>query len=216
MTRSTRNRTARTRRHAYRPTLDALEGRTLLSTIQVTSTLDRPFAADSVLTLRDAILLVDGNLTAGQLSAAQQALVTGTPDQTGVTDTIDFNIPFNDPGHVYYKRRWEPGISGAPRASSTSRPWPSTASRRSPQMVNWTTRMSWARGTRSTRTGRIAGGRFKRPTRCRLNSRRNDRRLQPGGLQPQHARRRGQRGSEDRAGWRAPSADYPSLATPPA
>jgi hypothetical protein len=80
-----------------------LEERALLSTIQVTSTSDRPFAADGVLTLRDAILLVDGGLTVGQLSAAQQALVTGTPDQTGVTDTIDFNLPFNDPGHVYYK-----------------------------------------------------------------------------------------------------------------
>jgi hypothetical protein len=70
-----------------------MEERALLSTIQVTSTSDRPFAADSVLTLRDAILLADGDLALGQLSAAQQALVTGTPDQTGVTDTIDFNIP---------------------------------------------------------------------------------------------------------------------------
>ncbi len=90
MTRSTRNRTARARRHALRPFLDALEERALLATIQVTSTCDRPFEPDSILTLRDAILLVDGDLTVGQLSTAQQALVSGSPDQPGVTDTIDF------------------------------------------------------------------------------------------------------------------------------
>ena len=90
MTRSTRNRTARARRHALRPFLDALEERALLATLQVTSTCDRPFEPDSILTLRDAILLVDGDLTVGQLSTAQQALVSGSPDQPGVTDTIDF------------------------------------------------------------------------------------------------------------------------------
>jgi hypothetical protein len=73
--------------------VERMEERALLSTIQVTSTSDRAFAADGVLTLRDAILLADGNLTVGQLSAAQQALVAGTPSQTGVTDTIDFAIP---------------------------------------------------------------------------------------------------------------------------
>ena len=40
MTRLTRNRTARPRRHALRPRLDALEERTLLSNFQVTNTGD--------------------------------------------------------------------------------------------------------------------------------------------------------------------------------
>jgi hypothetical protein len=96
MIRSTRDRTARARRYRFRPRLDALEGRALLATIQVTSTSDRPFdpiTPDNVLTLRDAILLTDGNLTVDQLSTAQQGLVSGTPDQAGVTDMIDFAIP---------------------------------------------------------------------------------------------------------------------------
>jgi parallel beta-helix repeat protein len=84
-------------RRRRRPILERIEERTLLSTIQVTSTSDRAFTADNVLTLRDAIQLVDGELTVGQLSAAQQSLVTGTPDQTGVTDTIDFAIPGSGP-----------------------------------------------------------------------------------------------------------------------
>jgi hypothetical protein len=90
--------------------VERLESRTLLATIQVTSTSDRPFAADNVLTLRDAILLAEGNLTVGQLSSAQQALVTGTPDEIFRPDTIDFNIPFNDPHHFYYK---DDGNSGS-------------------------------------------------------------------------------------------------------
>jgi titin len=73
--------------------MERLENRTLLATIQVTSASDRAFTADNVLTLRDAINLTNGAVTVSQLSAAQQALVTGTPGQTGVTDTIDFNIP---------------------------------------------------------------------------------------------------------------------------
>jgi titin len=70
-----------------------MEDRTLLATIVVTSATDRTFAADNVLTLRDAINLTNGALIVNDLSAAQQALVTGTPSQSGVTDTIDFNIP---------------------------------------------------------------------------------------------------------------------------
>jgi titin len=89
-----------------------MEDRTLLSVIRVNSSSDRPFDPanpDNVLTLRDATLLVNGNLTPNELSAAQQALITGTPNQPGVTDTIDFNVPFNDPGHVYYKDDGNPG-----------------------------------------------------------------------------------------------------------
>jgi len=93
------------RRYGYRRgprsrgflTVESLEDRRLLATIVVTSTSDRTFAADAFLTLRDAIELTDGQLTVGQLSAAQQALVTGTPGQSGVTDTIDFDIPGTSP-----------------------------------------------------------------------------------------------------------------------
>jgi hypothetical protein len=110
MIRLTRIRPSRRRCNALRLKLDVLEERTLLATIQVTTTSDRPFEADGVLTLRDAIELTDGLLTVGQLSAAQQALVAGTPDQSGVPDTIDFDIPFDDPGHLYYK---DNGTSGS-------------------------------------------------------------------------------------------------------
>jgi hypothetical protein len=108
--RGTRRRTGSAARRRFRFAWERVEDRTLLATIQVTSTSDRTFEADNVLTLRDAIELVNGDLTVGQLSASQQALVTGTPDQPGVTDTIDFNIPFNDPGHFYYK---DDGTSGS-------------------------------------------------------------------------------------------------------
>src|SRR4051794_16610466 len=67
--------------------IEHLESRTLLATIMVTSASDRAFASDNDLTLRDAIRLVNGNLTMDQLSAAQRSLVDGTPDQIGVNDT---------------------------------------------------------------------------------------------------------------------------------
>ncbi len=142
---------------SFRPLPIRLEERTLLSTIQVTSTSDRPFAADTILTLRDAILLADGGLTVGQLSPAQQDLVAGTPDQPGVTDTIDFNIPFNDPGHVYYTDDGNAGsvstadIAPVPTVAIDGvTPITSDAQLADPSLV--------ARATRSTRTGPIAGG----------------------------------------------------------
>src|SRR5262249_14280937 len=67
-----------------------MEERTLLSKIQVTSASDRAFTPDNVLTLRDAILLVNGDPSVAELSDAQQHLIT--PDPPGEIDTIAFHI----------------------------------------------------------------------------------------------------------------------------
>jgi hypothetical protein len=79
-----------------------LEDRTVPSTITVNTTADAN-TRDNYLTLREAILLVNGTLAVSDLTPAEQAQVSGTPATPGVSDTITFNIPWNDPGHVYYQ-----------------------------------------------------------------------------------------------------------------
>ena len=77
------------RRHtAARPRLELLEDRCAPAVLTVNSLADTT-AAGSALTLREAIMLVDGTL-GRSLSAAEQAQVTGT---LGSNDTIQFNLP---------------------------------------------------------------------------------------------------------------------------
>ena len=72
----------RRRPASHRPMLEALEDRTLLSVFQVTTTVDNGDNANPVPgSLRDAI---------NQVNA-------------GLYDEIDFNLAWNDPGHVYYQ-----------------------------------------------------------------------------------------------------------------
>ncbi len=78
------------RRWPCRLELEQLENRQLLSTITVNSPRDGDFR-DVDLTLREAILLSNGDLAWAALTAAEQGQVNGFPGQ-GIADTIEFNI----------------------------------------------------------------------------------------------------------------------------
>jgi parallel beta-helix repeat protein len=79
---------ARRRRLFFEP----LEDRSLLAAIiTVNSVLDTN-ARDDALTLREAIMINNRTLPVASLSAAEQSLVSGTPQSTNA-DTISFNIP---------------------------------------------------------------------------------------------------------------------------
>ena len=72
-------------------TVEQLEDRCAPAVITVNSVADNNVRDDS-LTLREAILIVDGNLAINKLSNAEQKQVTGN-HVAGQTDTILFNIP---------------------------------------------------------------------------------------------------------------------------
>jgi hypothetical protein len=96
------------RRKRFRAMIEPLEDRRVLAaTITVNSTLDTN-ARDSLITLREAISISNRMLSFASLSAAEQALISGTPTNADA-DTIQFNIPVTDAGHVYYKND---GVAG--------------------------------------------------------------------------------------------------------
>ena len=72
----------------YRPGLETLENRLAPAVLTVNSLLDNT-TSDSNLTLREAILVVDGTL-GRSLTAGESAQVSGT---LGSNDTIQFNLP---------------------------------------------------------------------------------------------------------------------------
>ena len=76
------------RRPACRPTLELLEDRWAPAVLTVTSLADTT-APGTALTLREAVLFVDGTL-GRSLTAGEQASVSGT---LGSNDTIRFNLP---------------------------------------------------------------------------------------------------------------------------
>src|SRR6266851_5730557 len=76
------------RRPGVRLTLEALEGRWAPAILTVNSVADNT-TKDSVLTLREAIQIVDGTL-GRSLSTQEQARITGT---LGTNDTIQFSLP---------------------------------------------------------------------------------------------------------------------------
>ena len=85
--RGRRRRLARQRESAVRTTLSAevLEDRTLLAAqFVVTTTSDLNDPDDGVVSLREAIILANGS------------------PNVGGPDRIEFDIPADDPGHVYY------------------------------------------------------------------------------------------------------------------
>jgi len=95
------------RRYASQPLFELLEDRRLLSaTITVNSTADTDLR-DGVLTLREAILVNNGDLALASLSAQEQGQISGSP--TSGTNTIDFNIPATDPRHFFYA---DDGVAG--------------------------------------------------------------------------------------------------------
>src|SRR5262249_23542896 len=82
-------------RRRQRMSVEILEERQLLATITVDTAADET-AADSTLSLREAIEVSDGTLSVSLLSTQEQAQVSGT---VGNTNTIDFDIPKADQGY---------------------------------------------------------------------------------------------------------------------
>jgi CSLREA domain-containing protein len=74
--------------------------------LTVNTTVDHNDPSAPTLSLREAIELSNGILSIASLSPQAQAQITST---TGGTNIIDFNIPWNDPGHVYYR---DDGMAG--------------------------------------------------------------------------------------------------------
>src|SRR5207249_3172821 len=72
----------------FQPALETLEGRRTPAALTVNSLADNT-TADNSLTLREAILVVDGTL-GRSLTTSEQAQVTGT---LGSNDAISFNLP---------------------------------------------------------------------------------------------------------------------------
>ena len=116
-----RTRKARTGRSsaAWRrrlPPFELLEDRRLLAAvITVNSTADSD-VRDDFLTLREALRLNNRTLSFAALSTAEKAQVVGTSTAADA-DTIQFNIPAADPGHVYYRND---GVAGRVTLASIS------------------------------------------------------------------------------------------------
>jgi parallel beta-helix repeat protein len=125
--RSARRRRPAFRRPSCRPLLEALEDRTLLSAVVVNTTLDNgdpSYNPATMVSLRDAITLVNADTTESQY--------VGTHGQ----DEIDFQIPWNDPGHVWYQ---DDGVGGQLTMANVT--WTGTANLHADQDY----RLSWWR-----------------------------------------------------------------------
>ncbi len=85
------------RREFYRPQVEQLEDRQLLATLTVNTVLDTN-ARDTVLTLREAILVANNTLPIPVLTPQEQAQISGPPTSPA-PDTIAFDIP-GTPGVV--------------------------------------------------------------------------------------------------------------------
>ncbi len=107
--------------------LEVLEDRQLLATITVNTTADET-AADSTVSLREAIEVSNGTLAVSSLSTQQQAQVSGA---VGNTNTIDFNIPKSDPGYNAATGVWTiaADVGVCRRSARTRRSSTATASR---------------------------------------------------------------------------------------
>src|SRR5579859_3997995 len=78
-------------RNRLRSAVEALETRRLFAVLTVNTSTDNT-TPDSVLTLREAINVVDGNVNPSSLTTAEQAQINQS-QPLGTNDTIDFNIP---------------------------------------------------------------------------------------------------------------------------
>jgi RHS repeat-associated protein/CSLREA domain-containing protein len=89
--------------------LERLEDRMMLAAnITVNTTADGNIR-DDVLTLREAILVNNLTLPITDLTAEEQAQVSGAPSAAD-RDTITFDIPAGDPGHIYYQDDGQAGL----------------------------------------------------------------------------------------------------------
>jgi hypothetical protein len=103
-------------RRRKRLSVEVLEGRQLMATITVNTTLDNS-PADSTLSLRDAIEVSNGALAVSALSTQAQHQITGA---VGATNTIDFSIPISDPGYNMSTGVWTMAMKSALPAISTN------------------------------------------------------------------------------------------------
>src|SRR6267142_6504943 len=71
--------------------VEPLEDRALLAAVITVNSVADADARDTVLSLREAILINNRTLSLASLTAEEQAQVVGTPDAVS-TDTISFNI----------------------------------------------------------------------------------------------------------------------------
>src|SRR5271165_5582519 len=97
-------------RRRQRLSVDVLEDRQLLAIITVNTTADE-MAADSTVSLREAIEVSNGTLAVSSLSTQEQAQVNGA---VGNTNTIDFNIPKTDPGYNAATGVWTIAVGQLP------------------------------------------------------------------------------------------------------
>ena len=104
-------------RRRKRLSFDSLEGRQLMATLTVNTTLDNT-PADATLSLRDAIEVSNGTLAVSSLSTQAQHQVSGT---VGATNTIDFDIPTTDPGYNAATGLWTIARSRSCRRSAPTR-----------------------------------------------------------------------------------------------
>jgi hypothetical protein len=96
--------------------VELLEERQLLATITVNTTADEA-AADSTLSLREALEVSNGTLPVQSLSTQAQAQVSGV---VGNTNTIDFNIPTTDSGYNAATGVWTITLKSALPAIATN------------------------------------------------------------------------------------------------
>jgi hypothetical protein len=81
----------------------------LAMTYTVNSTDDAAdYVDDEFLTLREAVMLVNGDLAVGDLTLEEQIQVSASPP-ADLTDTIKFDFHFDDPGHLFYVNDNIPG-----------------------------------------------------------------------------------------------------------
>ena len=83
--------------------VESLEQQRELATFTVTTTLDVVDSEDGVLSLREAIVAAHTNPTDGE-----------------VVDAIEFDIPGDDPGHVYYQDDGDEGLVSLDRVVATT------------------------------------------------------------------------------------------------
>jgi hypothetical protein len=107
---SSRRSLRRSKSRSFRSFIEPLENRRVLAmTYTVNTTFDdADYIDDDLLTLREALMLTNGDIGVADLTP-EELLLTAPSDPADLTDTIKFNFRFNDNNHLYYQ---DDGIAG--------------------------------------------------------------------------------------------------------